>query len=174
MFAGRFGSGKTTLARATAVTLHGGYAGFGATIKRIAIERSLGITRDNLQTLGEELVRDAPEELCRRVLAEREPHNSERLIIDGLRHKEIYDILRRLSEPKRLICIFVTLADDIRIRRIKAREPLLDSQIGDIDAHSTEVQVNTGIRSLADITIDNSKPIEQVVHAIVRAIRGRE
>jgi dephospho-CoA kinase len=174
VFSGRFGSGKTTLAHATAASLGGGYAGFGATIKRIAIEHSLPITRENLQALGEQLVRERAEELCRRVIAERQPNDAARSIIDGLRHKEVYDILRRLSGPKRLLCVFVDIPDDIRIQRIKAREPLSDLQISQIDNHSTEIQVGTVIRSLADISVDNSKSIRAVVDEIVRAINQRE
>jgi thymidylate kinase len=173
VFAGLFGSGKTTLARATAPRLRGGYAGFGATIKRIAIEHSLPTTRERLQALGEELVRDAPEELCRRVIAEREPRDSARSTIDGLRHK-VYEILRQLSKPKPLLCIFVDLPNDLRIQRIKAREVLSDSRISRIDHHSTEIQVGTVIRSLADIIVDNSKPIQAVIDEIVWAINQRE
>jgi len=174
VFSGRFGSGKTTLARATAASLGGGYAGFGATIKRIAVERSLPTTREDLQALGEQLVLDRAEELCRRVIAERDPPVAARSIIDGLRHKEVYEILRRLSEPKRLLCIFVDLPNDIRIERIKAREAWSDSQISQIDHHSTEIQVGTVIRSLADIIVDNSKSIQSVIDEIVWAINQRE
>jgi dephospho-CoA kinase len=174
VISGRFGAGKTTLARATAASLGGGYAGFGATIKRIALERSLPITREYLQALGEQLVRERAEELCRRVIAEREALGAARTVIDGLRHKEVYEILRRLSEPKRLLCIFIDLPDDLRIARIKAREALSDSQISQIDHHSTEIQVGTTIRSLADITVDNSKSIQSVADEIVSAINQRE
>src|SRR5438105_7751741 len=139
VFAGKFGSGKTTLARATAEKLGIGYAGFGVTLKHIAAERGIAATRNNLQSLGEQLVRDVPEELCRRVIADRKPASSARMVIDGLRHARIYEILTRLSEPKRLVVVFVTLPNDIRLKRIKAREELTDAQIGEIDAHSTEL-----------------------------------
>ena len=169
-FAGRFGSGKTTLARATAKKLRIGYAGFGATLKRVAGERGISVTRDNLQALGEELVRDTPEELCRRVISDREPSNSAQLAIDGLRHAKVYEILRQMSATKQLVCVFVTLPDEIRIQRIKAREELTDAQIQEMDSHSTEIQVNTAIRALADITVDNSKSVQSVVADIVSSL----
>lgn len=170
VFAGKFGSGKTTLARATAEKLGVRYAGFGVTLKRIAAERGIPATRENLQSLGEQLVCDAPDELCRRVIAEREP-SLVPMVIDGLRHARIYEILKRLSGPRRLVLVFVTLPNDIRIQRIKGREQLTDAQIKEIDAHSTELEVDSTIRALADLTVDNSPPIEHMVAEITRGLR---
>jgi len=79
-----------------------------------------------------------------------------------------------MSEPKPLICFFVSLADNIRIQRVKARASLSESQIKQIDEHLTEVQVNAEIRSSADMIVDNSKPIESVVDEIVQVINQNE
>ncbi len=73
-FAGRLGSGKTTLSRAVANQLGARWNSFGNTVRKIAGERSLPMSRQNLQQLGSDLVDQTPEWFCNRVVAEAEPN----------------------------------------------------------------------------------------------------
>jgi dephospho-CoA kinase len=167
VFSGRIGSGKTQVSKAVAEALGLPWNSFGATIKNIALERNLPTVRKNLQSLGEHLVASEPEELCRRVLNEAKPSVAQPIVIDGLRHRHIRDLLQRLLAPAPLVVVFVHAPDAIRLERLRVRDGLTDSQVQGFEEHSTEIQVATEIRDIADLIADNSGALAATVTNII-------
>lgn len=165
-FSGRIGSGKTQVSKAVATVLGLGWNSFGATIKNIAVERNLPTDRKGLQALGEKLVATEPENLCRRLLLDAKPSGSQPIVIDGLRHRHIRDMLQRLLAPAALVVVFVDVADAIRLERLRIRDGLTDWEVKEFEGHSTEIQVAAEIRSLADLVADNSGALDTTVAAI--------
>ena len=169
VFSGRIGSGKTQLSKAVASAIGFRWSSFGSTLKNIAGERGLPITRENLQALGEKMVATEPEELCRRVLVEAEPFGAQPIVIDGLRHRHIRDMLQRLLFPQRLLVIYVDVPDVIRLERLRLRDGFTDAEIRSLEEHSTEIQVAVEIRSIADYISDNSGALNATVAAVSSA-----
>jgi len=167
VFAGPLGSGKSRVSRDVAARLGAGWTSFGSTLRRIAAERGIAVERRRLQELGEELVRNMPEALCKRVLAEAEPNGIQRIVIDGLRHTEIMPILQQLLRPRQLLCVYVEAQDTVRAERILLREKISAAEIETLQLHSTESQVAVAVRRLADYVVDNSGAIETTVQAVM-------
>lgn len=69
-FAGKMGSGKTTISSLTAQTLGWARVGFGDYVRSVARQRGLDASRGTLQALGESLLADGSEGFCRDVLAQ--------------------------------------------------------------------------------------------------------
>jgi dephospho-CoA kinase len=171
VFCGPLGSGKTNVSKIVAQETGAGWTSFGATLKKIAAERTIPIDREHLQALGEEMVSRMPVGFCRRVFDEAEPQGQRDIVVDGLRHAEIFPILQRLSQPRRLLCIFVDVTDRIRFERIELRDRVTRNQIVKLESHSTEIQVQLGVRRLADFVVDNSGAVETTVGKILLWIK---
>jgi cytidylate kinase len=171
VFCGPLGSGKTEVSKTVAAKTGSRWTSFGATLKRIAAERTIPIDREHLQALGEELVSRMPEAFCHRVLDEAEPQGQQHIVVDGLRHAEIFPILQRLSQPRRLVCIFVDVTNQVRLERIKLRDHATESQIAKWESHSTEIEVQLSVRRLADCVVDNSDEVETTVEKVLLWIK---
>ena len=172
LFAGRIGSGKTDVSKAVAEALGSRWNSFGAALKKIAAARGLPITRDNLQSLGEQMVACEPDDLCNRVLADAGPAGQQLVIIDGLRHRHICDVLKALLAPQPVRVVYVEVCDEVRRERLRNRDALTDAELERLEKHSTEIQVATDIRGLADLIVDNSGPLEGTVAMIVRQVKA--
>jgi dephospho-CoA kinase len=170
VFAGRIGSGKTHVSKAVASALGFRWNSFGSTLKNIAVERGLTINRENLQALGEKMVAGEPEELCRRVLGDAEPAGPQPIVIDGLRHRHIRDMLQQLLAPQQLLVVYIDVPDAIRLERLRVRDGLSEADIQKFEKHSTEIQVAAEIRGMADLVIDNSGPLSETVAAITARV----
>lgn len=173
-FCGRRGSGKTQLSNGVAMALGARWTGFGPTIKRIAVERGMPVTRANLQSLGADLVSNDPVALCRRVIDEASISGDQRLVIDGLRHRSIYDALSVLSKPRRLWCIYVDVADAVRFARLMARDGVDLDAIKTLDTHSTEIQVPVTLHRLADYIADNNGELGDTLRGVLRWLQTVE
>jgi dephospho-CoA kinase len=170
IFSGRIGSGKTQLSKAVASALGFRWNSFGSTLRTIAVERSLPTTREHLQALGEVMVANESENLCRRVIVEAKPFGSQPIVIDGLRHCHIRDMLQRLMAPQQLLVIYVDVPDAIRLERLRVRDGLTDFEVRKFEEHSTEIQVAAEIRVIADYSADNSGELEVTVAAITSRV----
>lgn len=173
LFSGPIGSGKTSISKQVASSLGYGWNGFGATVKRIAMERSIPIEREKLQALGEHLITSDPNELCRRVMQEAGSEAARPVIIDGLRHAHIRNILERLSSPRGVVCIYVHVDDVTRFDRIAERDGSTPEKIRALDLHSTEVEVGGAIRDLADFVADNNREASVTCTTILEWLEAR-
>jgi len=167
VFSGRIGSGKTQVSKAVAAALGYRWNSFGVTLKAIAVDRDLPTTRESLQELGATMVAEAPEELCSRLLVGFKPEGLQSMIIDGLRHQHVYSVLQSLFLPSPLLLVYVDVLDPIRLQRLSLRDSKNIEEIHCLDQHSTEVQVATNIRNLADFVVDNSGQLTSTLSSVL-------
>jgi len=161
-FSGRIASGKSTLSAAFASSMGCPRVGFGDFLRTEAARRRLGQDRDTLQAIGEEWVAADPDGLCRAVLGRALWQGGSALVIDGVRHVGILDRLTTLVSPSPLKLIHVSTPEEIRIARLQSRgenATLLSRH----DAHSTEHDVTSELPRRADLLLDGSEALEQLV-----------
>lgn len=171
LFAGRIGSGKTQVSKRVANELGHSWNSFGSTLRRIAIERGMPTTREALQALGETMVCAGAEGLCRRVLVEAQPPAAHAVVIDGVRHQHIRDILQVLVAPQPVLLIYVHVRDEVRKARIANRDGLTDAQVERFEEHSTEAQALGELQRAADMVVDNSGQIDATAAAILEFVQ---
>lgn len=135
--AGGIGSGKSELSRALARSTGGVILSFGDYIRTEAERRGVEPTRESLQQLGGHLINElgAPE-LVRRVLSEHS--QAEVLIVDGVRHLDVNEALKKMASQ--YLLVFVDVDDETRRRRLVEREGH-EVDLAAIDQHSTEREV---------------------------------
>src|SRR5579859_1042107 len=157
-FAGKIGSGKTTLTTALAEFLKWPRASFGDYVRTAVRERGLPQTRYNLQRVGTELLHNDIGKFCKSVLLSSGWNGNQSLIIDGLRHTETIDVIREIVLPATLKIVFISISDNTRLQRLKNRGEGNADAIEDADRHSSEQQVASVLRGCADLLVDGCKP----------------
>ena len=121
-FAGKIGSGKTTITKSLADALAWPRASFGDYVRKVVHERGLKETREILQSVGTEILRADPPGFCNSVLASSGWEPGQSLLIDGLRHVETIEIIGRLTQGAPLRIVFVRIGEKARLRRLEERE----------------------------------------------------
>jgi len=163
-FSGRILSGKTSLAQAVASALGCGIASFGDYVRSVARSRGLSNTREQLQSLGQSLVAEDVFGFCLKVIEEAQWESGKSLVIDGIRHIEALDCVRRIVAPDRLYLVFVAVDDATRLRRSDSVN--VRASLEDIDQHPTEIQVGTVIRRQADYVVSGNADLNVVCSEI--------
>ena len=170
-FSGQMGSGKSRLSSDVAKALGWSYASFGDYIRSIALSQGLDDTREVLQELGADLVNKDAEDFCRSLLAYYNWRSGEPLIIDGLRHKEIADALRRLVAPLEIRIVLLEVDKETRKARL-AKEKQRDFEMfEEVHKHPTEMQVKTELPRIADLRLQGNRPVQDLVRDIVTWVR---
>lgn len=166
-FAGSIASGKSTLSIEVASSLGWQRVSFGDYVRTVAQRQGLGESREVLQAVGATLVNQGMEQFCRAVLAQVNWQPRQPLVVDGIRHAEVVSALRRLVAPSKLLLVFVAVNESTREARLIERGLTHQEQWQQFETHSTEAQVQTVLREMANLTVDSTRKIEELVKEIV-------
>ena len=164
--AGRSGSGTSVLAVRLASIMNWRFASFGAHIRDVAASRGLQCTRQEQQDIGLELVRD-PEAFARVVISKSRWRPGQSLIVDGLRHKEVLDALRYITDQSEVMEIYVDADAPLREARLRDRGEVHSQGVLQIDAHPVEKEMLTILPQLAAMTLDAQLPIAVQIDQLV-------
>ncbi len=173
-FSGRIASGKSTISQGVATTLGWPRASFGDYVRETALSRGFDPEdRSVLQEIGELLVRD-PDVFCRSVLARFGFVHGQGFVIDGIRHLEVLEELRRAVAPQE-VCLIYVEAPETAIHRRLMEERVEDGKIDAWEQHSTETQVQGSLAGLAELVVQNSdaRPMSETAQEILRFLLGK-
>lgn len=166
-FAGKIGSGKTTISTAVSQALECKRASFGDYVRHVVSRQGLQLTRENLQRVGTEVLEADRFDFCRNVLAYSGWSQGESLVIDGLRHSETIPLLNQLVWPVELRIVYMDIDEQSRVERLGTRGEDCIPAFTSADAHSSEQQVATTLRSVADVIVDGRQPIQNCVASVL-------
>jgi dephospho-CoA kinase len=164
-FSGQIGSGKTSLSLAVADALQCPRVSFGLQVREEARHRGLDDSRETLQRLGETLILNHKESFCRSVISQARPNSHAPLLIDGVRHIEVLELLRNLLAPRRLVLVHIALDQEVRSTRLAGDASAWDS-------HSTELQVPIALQAHADLILDGTHALATLCLNVVRWIEA--
>ncbi len=170
-FSGEIASGKSHISSAMAQTLKAPRASFGDYVRLEAQRRGLTASREILQDVGAQLISEGWEKFCQSVISSTSWQPSQNLVIDGVRHIEAISTIRSLIQPMVLFHIFVEVDDSIREKRLLTKGIINKEQLAKLESHSTEVQVKTRLRSIADLIVDGSREEKDLVQEICKRIK---
>lgn len=164
--AGKINSGKSTIASIYAQFYNCPYVSFGEYVRYITKQRGLADIRENWQRVGEELVETDPELFCRAVLAQADWKPGQQLVIDGIRHAKINNLLKEIVAPSKYILTLIEVDEQIRKERLYKEGVAQNELIERIESHSTESQVKTILPQIADFIIDGNEPLPQLIERL--------
>ncbi|MEA5448464.1 AAA family ATPase [Leptolyngbya sp. CCNP1308] len=168
-FSGQIGSGKSTLAKATANEFCWPCLSFGHYVRSMAEKRGLNMSRETLQLLGSELVESDPRQFCESALSELQWQARQPLIVEGIRHVVILNILKEICSPLGFYLVFVTVQKNLHTERILNRDQHITPQY--IEQDFTEVQVQTQLKQHADLIIRNDRPKDIVIREMLELFK---
>lgn len=172
-FSGRIAIGKTSISKELARQLNCPWTGFGDYVRVEATKRGLNPqNRDQLQGLGESLIKEHGFEwLCREVVAAANWAGDRPLVVDGIRHVQAFQTIRRLLPSHRTVLIHLKL-DSEEALGARARERGMESaQRAAWETHSTEQQVLSTLPNLADLTVSAGLPLQEITTRIIRFLK---
>ena len=158
--AGRIGSVKTTLSKDLAAALGCPRATFGDYVRQKVQERGLPLTRENLQDVGTELLLADPDHFCESVISMSGWEPGRDLVIDGLRHLRTIPIIRRVTTPAGWKIVYVSIPEQVRLKRLSDRGEGDAQNVARIESHSSEQELQS-IAEMADIRVrgDESREV---------------
>jgi len=166
-FSGSIASGKSTLSIEVALSLGWQRVSFGDYVRTVAKHQGLGESREVLQTVGASLLNQGIEQFCSSVLAQVNWKPGQPLVVDGIRHAEVVSTLYRLVTPSKLLLVFLAVNESIREARLIEKRLSYGEYLHQIEMHSTEVQVQTVLPKMADLTVDSNRKVQELVKEIV-------
>ena len=167
---GRINSGKTTLAEELAISLKCKKTSFGDVVRQTATERGIELNRKNLQLIGQDLIESSCEIFCKNVLSRVNWEKGEMLIIEGIRHFKIVEELKKIVYPQKLKIIYIDIDDETVVQRDKENEFGKIDNLKIIEADSTEMEVKTSLKSVADLVINGKLSVTTQVNEIIHSL----
>jgi Cytidylate kinase len=164
-FSGLPQTGKTTLARLLAHELQCKFVSFGDFVRQEAFNRGIpNATRQDLQNIGQSLVTEDVRDFCRRVLRTVDFSAGEQIVLDGVRHKEVLEVISEISQRQPIKLVLLVASEKTRRNR-----SLQD--IDSIDSHRVESEVKAQFRSIADLVIDTENDEAESLQTLMDWIR---
>lgn len=167
----RMGAGKSTLASSLASSLGWVHTSFGDYVREIAMQRGSEQSREVLQQIGEELISTNVQSFSQAVISQIDWQ--EGCVIDGIRHIQVLRTIKGIVRPLPTFLVFVDIDESVRRKRLRERG-MTDRQIDDADRHSTEAQIGSVLKQQADILLDGSHDIAELLMALRTFINNEQ
>lgn len=165
-FSGSIASGKSTLSGEVAKKLQWHRVSFGDYVRSVAHSQGLAESRESLQVLGAEFVEKDVKRFCRSVLEQSDWQPGQHLVIDGIRHVKVLEILKQLVSPMKLYLIFISVDKAVQAARLAERKTQDLVMLQSLNLDSTEQQVTTFLKNMADFVVDSSHSVEETTQDI--------
>ena len=170
-FAGKIGSGKTTVTTALAQCLNWRRVGFGDYLRwEVARRGGDPEGRVELQDLGRSLVESDPRALCEAVLRMGRFCPGDDLLVDGIRHAAAYRALVDIVSPSRPCLFYLHAHGEVRRLRATGRGEAASTSVG---SHPVEAELTATILDMADVVVDAGEPLGDVICRCVDGLRTR-
>lgn len=152
---GKINSGKTTIANFISERYHFNYVSFGNFLRNQAKMHGFKATRRVLQDLGQNFVESDVDAFTKNVLYSNNWDGISSLVIDGIRHINVYKSIQNHITPLRFRLIYVATDDIIRQERDKS------SNINILENHPVERDTKADLIRVADLVIDGNLSLEK-------------
>lgn len=171
-FSGKIGSGKSSVSRAIAQQLGCQRASFGEYVRQLLSDSGGDPnSRADLQDFGQSLVNNDARGFCEGLLSEVNYQAGDDLVIDGIRHVDIYNILTTILVPAKIILIHLEIGENLRRFRTELRgdDP---SEIGIASHHHVERDTILALPKKATAIVNAEDELSVVVENCVAEIQN--
>jgi hypothetical protein len=148
--------------------LGGRVAAFGDYVRYLAAAAGEGSDRASLQQVGQRKVEAGSTEFVREFLSWAAPVHDMPLVIDGVRHAVVDQLLRTWASELNRDYILVVLQTDLQARA-ERRSGGDAEALRRMDEHPVEREAWETLPALADIVVDGTGGAEQVIERIAAA-----
>lgn len=166
---GKIGSGKTTLANGLAKRLEIPLLSTGDFIKSECKSRGSSlIYRENLQTVGMEYINTGWDSFVNEFLKHYNWIKSSSYLIEGIRHVEFYNAIKRFTDPTKTYLVYIDLDEKERQDRIHKRPNVYLDENN--ESHFTEINYET-IKEKCDVYLkytnkSEKEAVDEIIHEL--------
>ncbi len=153
LLAGVSKSGKSHVAKHLSEITDWPRVSFGNLVRRIAEERELPATFESLQELGQRLVEESPSDFLNSAFEFWGVTSDSDVIIDGLRHKAVFDELSKKSNRPIKLVLVETRESELRKRHEEAGTDFDSARTGVVD-----LNVDDKLAAEAHLVVDGCEP----------------
>lgn len=159
--AGKISSGKSTLAKVMSSQIGFPIVSFGGILRDYSMINGLPSKRTNLQRFGQEIIDQFGfEGFIKWTISHSAVSWDGSLIIDGLRHKEIYEHILNMF-PQTLL-VYCDCDLETQISRTVARDGIGENEAKQILSHETEMHVEE-LRAVAQLVFQPNDRVEDFI-----------
>jgi dephospho-CoA kinase len=159
------GAGKTTLASALADRFPGSTVrAFGNVVRQRAVEEGRPGDRESLQQIGLEAIAEGWASFVGRLLAGAELATGGLYVIEGVRHLEAVEEIRRRFPHVPVRVVFLMVDNQTSAARLVERDGHVDERGRAIESDAWRLE------SIADRRLDAAQPVEELVEAVSRLV----
>ncbi|NTA18890.1 AAA family ATPase [Agrobacterium tumefaciens] len=170
-FSGKIGSGKSSIISELSNALGWKQVAFGHYVRQqVARLGGDANSREVLQNFGQRFVEADPEAFCRGLLKSADYDWDENLLVDGVRHVKIFDMLQTVLLPAKVRLIHLSLADELQQIRVEGRNDSAD--LDRARGHVVEAELGSSLPRRADLIVNSDREFEQIIYDCLAAIRG--
>lgn len=165
-FAGRMGSGKTTLSRKLAPAMDARLLAFGDYVRALMTDQqSSRPGRASLQDLGQKRATADPAFFVKDALRWVRYEGDTNLVVDGIRHLSIWSQIQQQTNPVTPKFLFYIKVDErTRLSRLH-RRGLSDAEISEHDLHEVESEtelLKQAAIGVLDGNLDSSRLVSEI------------
>lgn len=162
--AGKICSGKSTLSRAISSYIDFPIISFGGILRDYSLSNGLPITRKDLQEFGQNLIDQLGfEGFLRWSMSHSVISWNNSIIVDGLRHREIYWHILQMFPQTFLVYCDCDLK--VQISRLMMRDEIGEIEAERIMSHKTELGVEE-LRAVAHLIFQPDYPINDFLNEL--------
>jgi cytidylate kinase len=166
---GRICSGKSTIAKLLSDHLSYPLGSFGGYLLSYCFENKLPTDREHLQKLGQQKIQNDPHQFVKDVIKFYNP-GSTNLVLDGVRHRIVYDIIKKLSN--KFYSVYVEADLKTRYQRYVSRHHIKYEKFISVDTHPVELETER-LKPLSDLVIDTTAPVENVLLKFIKKVQAK-
>jgi dephospho-CoA kinase len=169
-FAGRSKSGKTRLSTKLAAEVEGGLASFGNLVRDLARHRRLDPDDPRvLLSVGSTLIENECDFFCRAALSAGGWPNVETVILDGIRHMKVVNVIKAVIAPAKFRLVMITASPQSRLSRFRQADSARTITLEEIDAHPISAETQA-LGEAADFIADGDQPDSQAVEHLAKLV----
>jgi cytidylate kinase len=172
-FAAPIEGGKTTVSIGVATRLGAPRVSFGGYLRRLAQEKGLEVTREVLQDLGNDRVRQDVRAFCEDVLEQQPWQPGRPLVVDGVRHVEVLDALAEILAPAEGYLIYIKVDRTTQAKRLEHDELRHEKTLEELEKHPAELQVRSQLPDRAALVLDGTQRPDELTQKVIDFLEAR-
>lgn len=172
---GSIASGKTTLANILSSKLQFQTVSFGNYVRKVAKSKGIKLEREKLQELGENLVNRDLKSFCEQTIKQGNWVEGEPIIIEGIRHLSVLEYFEKRFGEDHFKLIYIDTPKNTRRKRFINRDAKKENlNFSKLNAHSTEIDLESKLRNEADLILDGTASLNQLLEVTLKSINTNE
>jgi dephospho-CoA kinase len=92
-------------------------------------------------------------------------------VVEGVRHLKAVEELRLLAEPSRFVLVYIDTPEECLLKRLPEKGIADVEALRQFEAHITEADVTSNLKNVADLVLDGTQQVDDLVKQTAAYVR---